>query len=83
VHGCPDKEQGLRDLARERGVDLSRVLFVGNDTNDLPAFRVAGVLVAPSDAQSEILSLAHVVTSARGGHGVVRELADMFLAVLK
>ncbi|KAB1440868.1 KdsC family phosphatase [Pseudodesulfovibrio senegalensis] len=83
VHGCADKGQGLRELARERGVDLSKILFVGNDTNDLPAFRLAGVLAAPSDAHPEILGMAHLVTSARGGHGVVRELADMFLAVLK
>ncbi len=76
-HACEDKGQGLRELAHERGVNLSQVLFVGNDTNDLPAFDLAGVRVAPADAHPRILGLAHVVTAAKGGAGVVRELADM------
>ncbi len=59
---------------------LADVLYVGNDVNDAGAMRLAGFLVAPADAHPAILALAGYVTLARGGHGVVRELADLLAA---
>ncbi|WP_147822649.1 KdsC family phosphatase [Salidesulfovibrio onnuriiensis] len=79
VHGCADKQAGLHELAKDRGVPLDQILYVGNDTNDLQAMRLAGIAVAPADSHPEILAVAHHVTSARGGYGVIRELADLFI----
>ena len=74
---CPDKAAALRALAAKHGWELSRVVFVGNDVNDLAAMALAGWPVAPADAHPRVQALARVVTHARGGHGVVRELADL------
>lgn len=82
VHGCRDKAEALGELAKARGVELSEIMFVGNDTNDRGAMELARVAVAPADAHPEIISLARFVTAAAGGAGVVRELADMFTSCL-
>lgn len=82
-HGCADKGQGLRALARDFDVTLEQILFVGNDTNDLPAMALAGLSVGPADAHPAVLDVVQIQTAAKGGAGVVRELADMFLAARK
>lgn len=75
VQGCADKAQALSRLLRDRNLDPARVLFLGNDLNDLAAMLLVGWPAAPADAAPEILEMARYVTRARGGAGVVRELA--------
>lgn len=77
IHGSSDKVAALAGLADEKGVDLTKVLFVGNDVNDLGAMKSAGIRVAPADAHADVLAVADLVTHARGGFGVIRELADV------
>jgi YrbI family 3-deoxy-D-manno-octulosonate 8-phosphate phosphatase len=79
VQGCADKAEALRELARDRGVDLARVMYVGNDVNDLGALDAAGWPVVPADAHADVVGHARHVTSARGGGGVLRELATTLL----
>lgn len=75
LQNCADKGQALSRLLAERGIDPARVLFLGNDVNDLPGLRLVGWPAAPADAAPEVLALARYVTRAKGGQGVVRELA--------
>lgn len=77
IHGSSDKPTALRRMAEQRGVELSEILYVGNDTNDLEAMRLAGWKVAPADAHPKILAEVDYVTTAPGGRGVIRELADV------
>ena len=64
-------------------VDEAKVVFVGNDVNDLPGFRVAGWSVAVSDALPEVVREADYILSKPGGHGAVRELCDLILNAIK
>jgi YrbI family 3-deoxy-D-manno-octulosonate 8-phosphate phosphatase len=77
LQGCPDKGAAMRSLLAERGLDGGDVVYVGNDVNDLPAFAEAGFTVAPADAHPRVRRVASVVTGAKGGEGVLREIADM------
>ena len=79
VQNCGDKEEKLRKICKEKGYDLSKVIFVGNDLNDLEAMKIVGYPVAPADAHPYILDIAVLVTKTKGGEGVVRELADTIL----
>jgi D-sedoheptulose 7-phosphate isomerase len=79
IQACDDKAQALAQFCSDRRYDLSRVLYVGNDVNDLDAMRLAGYSVSPSDAHPSVQSIAKVVVRARGGAGVIRELADRLL----
>lgn len=80
VHGIRDKGSALLNLAEKYKISVSGILFVGNDVNDADAMGYAGFKVAPADAHPAVLALADYVTTAPGGHGVVRELADVLAA---
>lgn len=71
---CRDKREALEHYCKENRFDLGRVAYVGNDLNDLEVMNIVGWPIAPRDASDEVLSIAKVVTSARGGEGVIREL---------
>ncbi|MFB3881872.1 MAG: KdsC family phosphatase [Armatimonadota bacterium] len=74
-----DKAGALRRLAEEKGVPLDRVAFVGDDVNDREAMRLSGLAIAPANAVQEIRGIAHLVTSAPGGHGAAREAVEAVL----
>jgi YrbI family 3-deoxy-D-manno-octulosonate 8-phosphate phosphatase len=77
--GVADKGQLVRDLMRERGLDPSRVAFVGNDVNDLCAMKEVGWRLCPSDAHPLVKAVCHWVIPVAGGMGVVRHLAEALL----
>lgn len=77
VQDCKDKAAAVAKLCAERGWDPARVLFVGNDLNDLDAMRAVGYSLAPADAHPRVLREASFVTRAPGGAGVARELAGL------
>ncbi len=74
-----DKAAALRAWADDTGIPLSRVAYLGNDVNDLPALRLAGWPIAVADAHPEVRAAARVVLERAGGQGAVRELADRVL----
>ena len=81
IHGVEDKAAVLSGYCRDRGIDLERVLYLGNDINDLGAMEVAGFTAAPSDAHPRCQKPGRVdLGCAPAGHGVVRRLADIFLS---
>jgi len=81
IHGVGDKASALLQLSVDQGVSLAEILYVGNDVNDSDAMALAGFKVAPADAHPSILALADYITDAQGGRGVIRELADVLMAV--
>lgn len=76
LQGSGDKPRDLTTYCQSHGIVLERVLYVGNDVNDLEAMRLVGYPVAPADAHPEVLALAKHVTRARGGEGVIKELFE-------
>ena len=80
VKGCRDKAAALRDFAAATGIDPAETCFMGDDVNDLPAMRIAGLAAAPANAAAEVLAQADFVAKKTGGNGAVRELVDALLA---
>jgi N-acylneuraminate cytidylyltransferase len=79
VQGLSDKTTALQGLLQERHLDPAHVVYLGNDVNDLPCFPLVGCAVVVADAHPDVLSWADLVLSHPGGHGAVRELADLIL----
>lgn len=79
IYACKDKKSTLIKYCKKRGYNLSKVVYVGNDINDLEAMEVVGYPIAPADAQIEIKKIAKIVTKARGGDGVIREVLDFII----
>ena len=77
--GIADKGVALAQWCSERGHQLSRTAYVGNDVNDLPCFDLVGWPIAVADAHHSVRARARIVTAAPGGHGAVREVASHLL----
>ncbi|SKA83743.1 3-deoxy-D-manno-octulosonate 8-phosphate phosphatase, YrbI family [Paucidesulfovibrio gracilis DSM 16080] len=77
IGGSSDKLAALGEYLHEQGIPARFTYFVGNDLNDAEAMHASGFGVAPRDAHPRVKLLAGLVTHARGGAGVVRELADL------
>ncbi len=79
VQAVDDKATLLQNLLRERQIDPQQVIYVGNDTNDVPCFPLVGCAVVVSDAQPAARLAADLVLSQAGGHGAVREICDLLV----
>jgi N-acylneuraminate cytidylyltransferase len=73
------KGEALKNLLARKQVDPAKVVFIGNDANDLPCFEVVGWAVAVHDSYPEVLRAADHVLQKPGGHGALRELFDLIL----
>ncbi|HVK45472.1 MAG TPA: acylneuraminate cytidylyltransferase [Micropruina sp.] len=79
LQGVADKGAVLRDWCSSEQIDPARVLYAGNDVNDLGCFAVVGWPVAVASAHPAVRDAARLVTSVPGGHGAVREIASWIL----
>lgn len=74
LSGIADKKKALRRYCHRNNIDLKKVVFVGNDINDIDAMRIVGYPITPKDAHKTVKKNAKLITKAKGGEGVVREL---------
>lgn len=77
--GCRDKAAALRAFSQKTAIPLEHICFMGDDINDLPAQKIAGLSAAPADARPAVLATAAFVAANKGGNGAVRELIDAIL----
>ena len=75
----PGKLKAVVEVAREAGVDLSEVCYLGDDLHDLGAVREAGLGVTVADGAEEVKQEADLVLQSRGGAGALRELVESLL----
>ena len=80
IQGVNDKQGTVTQWAKESGVDLKDIVYVGNDVNDLPVFPIVGLSVTPSDARKEVQARAGLVLDAEGGRGAVREICELIIS---
>ena len=83
LQSCEDKQAILESVIRELNLTLEQVAFVGNDINDLECLTRVGLPIVVQDAAPDILGYARYQTTAKGGHGAVREICDLFERVLQ
>ena len=79
INAVDDKLPVLRKWCSEKGLDLQRVAYVGNDINDSECLGAVGWPIAPADAHPDVTAIARVVLGSPGGRGALRELASLIL----
>jgi len=79
LHGVDRKDLALKQWCEEQGIAPERVLYAGNDVNDLPCFALVGWPVAVASAHDAVRGAARAVTTLPGGDGAVREIAGWIL----
>lgn len=75
--GVKDKAVAIVETCRELAVSPEQTMFVGNDINDIPAFKLVGLPVAVADAYPEVYPHVLYRTEKPGGFGAVREVCDL------
>jgi 3-deoxy-D-manno-octulosonate 8-phosphate phosphatase (KDO 8-P phosphatase) len=78
--GIMDKASTFEKLAKHYKLKLKEVAFIGDDINDLTTLSRAGLAVCPADTFDYIKERVHLVTFAKGGRGVLREVGDLVLS---
>lgn len=79
IHGTKNKVKSLISLAKKEGLQLEKILYIGNDLNDYQVMKKCGFSLCPSDAHDEIKNISDIVLKTRGGEGVIRELIEDIL----
>ena len=74
-----DKVAALNEILAETGCSAGETLYMGDDLIDLPAMHQVAVAVGVPHAPLEIVEYCHFCTTAKGGHGAVREVTDLVL----
>lgn len=77
--GTSAKMGKLDEFEKESGLKDEDICYVGDEMIDLGIMKRVGFSVAPSDASTEAKGVAHYITKAGGGKGVVREIAELIL----
>jgi 3-deoxy-D-manno-octulosonate 8-phosphate phosphatase (KDO 8-P phosphatase) len=78
--GIVDKASVFVKLIEYHSLKKKQVAYIGDDINDLTILRQVGLAASPADAPVYVRKSVEVVTSAKGGNGVMREVADLILA---
>ncbi|MGW0564484.1 cytidylyltransferase domain-containing protein [Streptomyces sp. NPDC003016] len=79
LHGVDRKDLALKQWCEEQGVAPERVLYAGNDVNDLSCLALVGWPVAVANAHDTVRAAARAVTTIPGGEGAIREIAAWVL----
>ncbi|MEJ7625175.1 MAG: HAD hydrolase family protein [Pyrinomonadaceae bacterium] len=79
IQGREDKAAAFAEFLERNKVNPSEIVFIADDTIDLPLFPLVGLAVAVGDAHEEVKAAAGYITRASGGRGAVRELIDALL----
>jgi 3-deoxy-D-manno-octulosonate 8-phosphate phosphatase (KDO 8-P phosphatase) len=74
------KLAALERIAARHGLGFDEIAFVGDDFPDMAVLRVVGLPVAVANAAPEVRSTAVLRLTRRGGHGAVRQFAELLLA---
>jgi 3-deoxy-D-manno-octulosonate 8-phosphate phosphatase (KDO 8-P phosphatase) len=73
------KLPALLRICDRLGITPDETAFVGDDFPDMAIMRVVGLPVAVANAAPEIRAVARLHLTHAGGHGAVREFAELLL----
>ena len=76
--GIKNKKDKLESLIASNKLNFDKIIYIGNDINDLEAMRLCGFRVCPYDSHKSIKEISSHVLPINGGEGVVRHLFDIF-----
>jgi Cof subfamily protein (haloacid dehalogenase superfamily) len=79
THPQADKGYALRSFAGMLGLEAAEVACIGDMTNDLPMFDVAGFAIAMGNAPPDVQVRAHAVTRSNDDDGFAAAVRDLLM----
>ena len=77
--GHIEKVPILQEIAADSGIAPENIAYAGDDLTDIVVMRRVGLAIATANARPEVKRAAHYVTTASGGSGAIREVAELIL----
>lgn len=81
---CPkdtDKGSGIRFLSEFLGVKLEDTYAIGDERNDIPMIKAAGVGIAMKNGVEEVKMAADYITENDNEHDAIAEIIDKFILI--
>jgi 3-deoxy-D-manno-octulosonate 8-phosphate phosphatase (KDO 8-P phosphatase) len=69
----------LEEISTQSGIPPEETAYAGDDLTDIVVMRRVGLAIATANARPEVKRAAHYVTTAPGGSGAIREVAELLL----
>ena len=79
IQGVVNKRTALVRYCRQKKIELNRVVYIGNDVNDLETMRIVGFPLCPADANANVKRISRGVIAQKGGEGVIKYFYDRIL----
>jgi 3-deoxy-D-manno-octulosonate 8-phosphate phosphatase (KDO 8-P phosphatase) len=77
--GNTEKLATFEEILAKSGLSAEQVAYLGDDLTDAILMRRVGLAVATANARPEVKAVAHYITQAPGGAGVLREVTEILL----
>lgn len=74
-----NKSKGVKDLAQYLNIDISEVICIGDNENDIEMIKTAGLGVAMANSCEELLEICDAVTLSNDKCGVAKVIYDYVL----
>jgi Cof subfamily protein (haloacid dehalogenase superfamily) len=74
THASADKGFGVQTIANQLHVPVEACVMIGDESNDLPAFAVAGTAIAMGQAEAHVKDQAHLIVPDVHRDGVAHAL---------
>jgi len=79
--GSSDKVAVLENYLQQKGIEMSKVLYMGDDIPDFKVMKMVGLPVCPNDAAPEIREISSYISIHGGGKGCVRDVLEQAMKV--
>lgn len=76
-----NKMEAMKEFVELYELQLSEVLYMGDDLVDYEVMTKVGVPVCPEDAVNEIKSISIYISPIKGGKGCVRDVIEQVMKV--
>jgi 3-deoxy-D-manno-octulosonate 8-phosphate phosphatase (KDO 8-P phosphatase) len=79
LQGIQRKADAVEQLLAQLAISFEELAYIGDDVNDLPVLRRAGLSACVADAADDVLPQVDYITRRRGGDAALRELIEIVL----
>lgn len=77
--GSENKKSNLLDFIKKYDIEVSDVLYMGDDLPDMEVMKMIGFPTCPGDAVVEIKQISKYISNFTGGNGCVRDVIEQVL----
>ncbi len=78
--GLEDKLNSVKYFIDKHKINFDNICYIGDDIVDLEVLKHVGVSACPQDACKLVKQTVDIITNAKGGEGVLREILDLIIS---